>query len=81
MELELITWKTMRPPIDPKTWPCMVCRNALAIHRRIIRLDPTTITLMVCLNCGQASDNTLQVILEGKLVEDPLDRVLKRLSD
>ena len=81
MDMELITWRTMPPPTDPKVWPCMVCRGALATHRRVIRLDPAIMTLIVCLVCGQASDNTLRIIMEGKLVEDPLDRVLRRLAD
>jgi len=81
MKLELITFKTMPAPTDPKVWPCMICRTALATHRRTIQLDPAIITLIVCLKCGQASDNTLRIIMEGKLVEDPLDRVLRRLAD
>ena len=81
MNIEPITWKTMPAPTDPKVWPCMICRNALATHRRVIRLHPAIITLIVCFECGQASDNTLRIIMEGKLVEDPLDRVLRRLAD
>ena len=81
MNLKPLQWCTMPAPTDPKVWPCMVCRDALATHRRVIQLGPATITLMVCFECGQASDNTLQIVLEGKLVEDPLDRVLRRLAD
>jgi len=81
MDLEKITWRTMPAPTDPAKWPCMVCRTELATHRRTIRLNPATITLIVCFECGQASDNTLRIIMEGKLVEDPLDRVLRRLAE
>ena len=81
MKLEILKWSTMPAPTDPKVWPCMICRNALATHRRVIRLDPTIITLIVCIECGQASDNTLRIIMEGKLVEDPLARVLRRLAE
>ncbi len=54
--LEKLTWKFMAPPIDPATWPCMVCRDALATHRRAIRIKTIDITLIVCLACGQWGD-------------------------
>jgi len=59
MDLELITWKTIPTPTDPAKWPCMVCREALATHRRRLHRGHTDINLIVCLPCGRLPDETL----------------------
>ena len=78
MDLEKITWRTMPAPTDPAKWPCMVCRTALATHRRRLHRGHTDINLLVCLDCGRLSDETLWESLHDRT---PLDSIVKRMCD
>lgn len=78
MDLELITWRTVPAPIDPAKWPCMVCITELATHRRRIFRFPAAVNLIVCLDCGRLSDETLWESLHDR---NPLDRVIRRMCD
>lgn len=80
MDLKPLKWYTMPAPTDPKQFPCMICRKALATHRRIIRRGQTTLNLVVCLECGRLSDVELWHLLEST-TEIWLDRVVKRICD
>ena len=82
MDLKPIIWKTMPPPTDPKVWPCMVpgC-NKLATHRVIIRREPATLNLIVCLECGRRPDRMLWHLLEPQKIEAPIDRLIRRVCD
>ena len=64
MDLEMITWKTMPAPTDPEIWPCMVCRDALATHRRTLRRDGATVNMIVCLACGLQAEHILWEVIQ-----------------
>jgi len=81
MDIEKITWKTMPAPTDAKIWPCMVCRQELATHRRILRRKEVIVSLIVCLECGRLPDARLWHELEPKTIETPLAHILRRLAD
>ena len=78
MDLELIVWRTVPAPSDPKQWPCMVCREELATHRRKMHRGHTDINLIVCLGCGKLSDSVLWESLHDR---KPLDSIIKRMCD
>ena len=80
MRLEKLKWSTMPAPTDPKVWPCLVCRTALATHRRRLRQGSCTLNLIVCSACGQLPEAILWEHLEPKPM-DPLDRIVKRTCD
>ena len=80
MDLEILTWRTVPAPTDPAKWPCMVCREALATHRRRLHRGHTDFNLIVCLDCGRLPDETLRESLHDRAV-DPLDSIIKRLCD
>ena len=55
MRIEPITWKTWTPT-EPKDFPCMVCRNAIATHKItnfVIypNIFPVSLTLVTCEEC------------------------------
>ena len=80
MDLEPITWKTMPAPTDPKKWPCMACRNALATHRRTLRRDGATVKLIVCLDCGRQPDAMLWHTIKPTKIAT-VDDICRLLAD
>ena len=77
--IEPITWKTMAAPTDPKVWPCLVCRNALATHRRTLRRNGATVNLIVCLECGRRSEDWLWDAITTKTAS--IDDIVRLLAD